>query len=282
MSPVSFASAAELRGFESVFFPDHTHVPRASVTASTSGEGVPSFYRTVMDPIAVLGAVASTTSSIRIGTAIALVTERDPIILAKQIATIDQLSGGRVVFGVGAGSNEHELRNHGTDPNTRFVVLRERLEAMSAIWRDDIASYSGRFVHFDDLWSWPKPVQRPRPPILLGGGGPTVLDRVVEYADGWLPFRAGTEQVLECPKGLEEPFERRLAYRINVLRQRARRAGRRAPSVTLFNPLPHRDALCRYADYGVDRVVFWLPTALEDVLLPTLDALAALGNELIR
>ncbi len=240
------------------------------------------FYRTVMDPIATLGAVAATTTSIRIGTAIALVTERDPIILAKQIATIDHLSGGRVIFGVGAGSNEHELRNHGTDPRTRFVVLRERLEAMTAIWRDDIASYTGQFVNFDDLWSWPKPVQRPRPPILLGGGGPTVLDRVVEYADGWMPFRAGTEQVLDCPQGHEEPFERQLAHRIHVLGQRARRAGRRAPSVTLFNPLPHHDALCRYAHYGVDRVVFWLPTAKAEVLLPTLDALAALGSNLTR
>lgn len=268
IGPTQFASAAEDRGFESVFFPDHTHVP--------VGAEAPAFYRTVFDTLVVLGAVASATTRIRIGTAVCLVPQRDPIILAKQIATIDQLSGGRVLFGVGAGSNDDELRNHGTDPSRRFAVLRERIEAMTAIWTRDEAAYEGEFVRFGPLWSWPKPVQRPRPPVLLGGGGSRVLERVTEYADGWFPYRDGTDQVGDDLTGEVEDFESWLAARMRELRERATAAERPPIPVTLFNPCPHAKALARYSDLGVERVVFWLPTRDKVATLHTLDRLAAL------
>jgi probable F420-dependent oxidoreductase len=273
MSPVRFAQAAEERGFESVFFPDHTHVPLGRGPGGTPGEGVPEYYRTVLDPLVVLGAVAAATHRIRLGTAICLVVERDPIILAKQIASLDQLSGGRVILGAGAGWNEEEMRNHGTAPASRFTLLRERIEAMTAIWTEDEAAYHGELVQFDPLWSWPKPVQRPRPPVLLGGGGPTVLRRAVRYADGWMPFREGTEQVTDDPSGDPEDFEETLARRITELNEVAASAGRQPLPVTLFNPCPHAAALQRYRRMGIERVVFWLPTLPEPDLLRILDGL---------
>jgi probable F420-dependent oxidoreductase len=278
VSPADFACAAEERGFESVFFPDHTHVPVGGASGWPSGADVPEYYRTVMDPLVVLGAVAAATKSIRLGTAVCLVAQRDPIILAKQIATLDQLSGGRVVFGVGAGWNAEEMHNHGTDPASRFTLVRERIEAMTAIWTQDEAAYHGKLVRFGPLWSWPKPVQRPRPPVLLGGGGPRVLDRVVAYADGWIPYRDGTEQVTDRVSGDVEDFEPELAWRVRVLQEKAQAAGRSRMPVTLFNPCPHRAALERYQQMGIDRLVFWLPTEGRAATLRTLDRLTALAG----
>ncbi|MGI6873384.1 MULTISPECIES: LLM class F420-dependent oxidoreductase [Amycolatopsis] len=272
ISPVGFARAAEDRGFGSVFFPDHTHVP--------VGADSPGYYRTVFDPLVTLGAVAASTTRIRIGTAVCLVPQRDPVVLAKQIATLDQLSRGRLLLGVGAGSDADELRNHGTDPGRRFAVLRERLAAMTAIWTQDEAAYHGEFVRFGPLWSWPKPVQRPRPPVLLGGMGPRVLERVVAFADGWMPYRAGTDQVTDPPPGAVEDFEPVLARRVEELRKRAGDAGRADIPVTLFNACPHPAALDRYADMGIDRVVFWLTTSDEATTLRGLDGLAALAASL--
>ena len=277
ISPVEFACAAEERGFESVFFPDHTHVPVGGASGWPSGAGVPEYYRTVMDPLVSLGAVAAATTSILLGTAVCLVTERDPIILAKQIATLDQLSRGRVVFGVGAGWNDEEMHNHGSDPRHRFTLLRERIGAMTAIWTQDEAAYSGKLVNFASLWSWPKPVQRPRPPILLGGSGPKVLDRVVAYADGWIPYREGTDQVTGNISGDVEAFEAELTWRIRVLQEKAAAAGRDRMPVTLFNSCPHPAALERYQQMGIDRLVFWLPTDGKAATLRTLDGLAALA-----
>ncbi|MFD2469026.1 LLM class F420-dependent oxidoreductase [Amycolatopsis silviterrae] len=268
ISPVAFARAAEERGFESVFFPDHTHVPVGSAS--------PPFYRRLLDPLVALAAVAVSTSRIRLGTAVCLVPQREPLVLAKQVATIDELSGGRFVFGVGAGSDETELRNHGTDPERRFAVLRERLAAMTALWTEDEAEYHGDFVEFSPAWSWPKPVQRPRPPVLLGGGGPRVLDRVVELADGWIPYRDGTEQIGDEPSGAEEVFSARLGRRVRELAKRAADAGRTEMPVTLFNAFPHADALARYAELGIARVVFWMPTAGGPATLHKLDRIAAL------
>jgi probable F420-dependent oxidoreductase len=278
ISPVEFACAAEERGFESVFFPDHTHVPVGGASGWPSGTGVPEYYRTVMDPVVVLGAVAAATTSILLGTAVCLVTERDPIILAKQVATLDQLSGGRVVLGVGAGWNDEEMHNHGGDPRHRFTLLRERIEAMTAIWTQDEAAYTGKLVHFAPMWSWPKPVQRPRPPVLLGGSGPRVLDRIVAYADGWIPYRDSTDQVTDGISGDIEEFEPELTRRIRVLQEKAAAAGRSQIPVTLFNPCPHRAALERYQQMGIDRLVFWLPTEGRAATLRTLDSLAALAG----
>jgi probable F420-dependent oxidoreductase len=276
MSPVPFAVAAQERGFESVFFPDHTHIPVAG--RFPGGHEVAEHYRTVMDPIVVLGAVAAATDTIRLGTAVLLVTQRDPIILAKQLATLDHLSHGRLVVGVGAGSIDAEMRHHGIEPASRFAVLRERIEAINRIWTEEEAGYAGDHVSFEPIWSWPKPVQQPRPPILLGGDGPTVLRRALAYADGWMPFRGGMDQVFDPLNGEVEEFETPLAARIARLRQLAADASRMT-QVTLFNPCPHPAALERYRAMGIDRVIFWLPTAGDALLLRTLDALAAMSAD---
>lgn len=269
MHPVRLAVAAEERGFESIFFPDHTHVPVGS------GNGADD-YRRVMDPIAVLGGVAAATSRIRIGTAVCLVPQRDPIVLAKQVASLDQLAEGRLLLGVGAGSDAAELRNHGIDPATRFAVLRERIEAMTAIWTEDVASYNGKYVRFDPLWSWPKPVQRPRPPVLVGGVGPGVLARVVAYGDEWLPFRVGSEQVGGASEADDAGFADVLQRRMGELAGRAAAAGRPPIPVTVFNPAPCPGSISRYRDMGVGRVVFWLAPRDESQVLAALDELSEL------
>ncbi|QYB07459.1 LLM class F420-dependent oxidoreductase [Rhodococcus sp. USK10] len=276
ITPADLALNAERCGFESVFFPDHTHVPLGDGPPGYSGHDVPEFYRTTMDPIVAMTAAATASTRIRIGTAVCLVAQRDPIILAKQIASIDQLSAGRVILGVGAGWNDEEMRNHGTEPSTRFGVLRERVEAMSAIWQQKEASYEGKHVTFDRMWSWPKPVQVPRPPVLVGGGGPKVLDRVLSYGDGWMPFREGTDQVSDALTGAVEEFEHELTRRVARLRRLAEVVGRDRPSVTLFNACPHRAALDRYREMEIDRVVFWLPSLGTDDTVDTLHRLDAL------
>jgi probable F420-dependent oxidoreductase len=276
ITPAELAVAAEQRGFESIFFPDHTHVPLGDGTSGYSGHDVAVYYRTVLDPVVAMSSAAGATATIKIGSAVCLVTQRDPIILAKQIASIDRLSSGRVLLGVGAGWNDEEMRNHGADPAGRFRLLRERVEAMSAIWMHEEASYHGKLVDFDPMWSWPKPVQRPRPPVFVGGGGPNVLRRVVTFGDGWMPFREGTDQVGDNLSGGVEDFESELARRIVELHTLAEESGRGRLPVTLFNGCPHRSALDRYRDIGIDRVVFWLPTAGYGPTLDTMDALARL------
>ncbi|MEU1521040.1 LLM class F420-dependent oxidoreductase [Nocardia rhamnosiphila] len=276
ISPVQFAVEAEAREFESVFFPDHTHVPVGGSHGWPRSDGVPDYYKTLMDPIVVLGAVAAVTERIRMGSAVCLVPQRDPIILAKQIATIDQLSNGRVLLGVGAGSNAEELHNHGVAMSSRFRVLEERIAAMTAIWTQDEAAFGGEHVSFGALWSWPKPVSGSRPPILLGGTGPSVVDRVVAMADGWMPFRSGMQQVGVDATGEVEDFEEGLAARIVELHRRAADAGREKLPVTLFNGNPHPRAMDRYREMGIDRVIFWVPTLGVSAGLRTLDLLAQL------
>src|SRR5215208_5148027 len=170
---------AEERGFESVFVTEHTHIPASRDTAYPAGGDLPREYWRIPDPFVALTTMAAATERTRVGTAICLVIERDPIVTAKEVASLDRLSGGRFLFGVGAGWNAEEMANHGTDPARRFGVMRERIEAMKAIWTEDEASYHGRYVDFDRVWSWPKPVQEPHPPIIVGGNGERVLDRVI-------------------------------------------------------------------------------------------------------
>jgi probable F420-dependent oxidoreductase len=223
------------------------------------GGELPAIYSRSYDPFVALAAAAVATTHLKIGTAICLVIERDPIITAKEVATLDHLSGGRFLFGVGAGWNAEEMRNHGTDPARRFAVMRERIEAMQAIWTEDEASYAGEHVRFDRIWSWPKPVQRPHPPILVGGIGPRVLDRVLSFGDEWMPNRLGDEA---------------LAMRIEELGRRVGELGRAPVSVTIAGILPDPARIERLERMGVHRVFFWLPPE-RDQVEPTIEVCSA-------
>jgi len=212
-----------------------------------------------------LGAVAAVTSRIKLGTAVCLVAERDPILLAKEVSTLDRLSGGRVPLGIGAGWNPTELQNHGTEPAHRWAVMRERVLAMKRIWTEDEPSFQGTFVRFDPIWQWPKPVQRPHPPILVGGEGPRVLRRVVEYGDEWFPNANGNVE------------NRALLARIAELDDLAAAAGRHRIPLTLFGVAPEPAALERCRAAGVSRCVFSLRPEPAARVLPNLDRLAALA-----
>ena len=191
-----------------------------------------------------LAAAATATERLKVGTGVCLVIERDPIVTAKEVATLDHVSGGRFLFGVGAGWNREEMLDHGTDPKTRWGVMRERIEAMKAIWTQEEAEYHGRYVDFDPIWSWPKPVQKPHPPVLVGGVGDKVLDRVVAYGDEWIPNR------------VKDPDE--LGVRIAELQRRAEAAGRDRIPVTVFGARPEQSVLERLEAVGVTRSLFYL------------------------
>jgi len=240
-SPVALARMVEDRGFESIWYPEHTHIPASRETPYPAGGDLPREYARTLDPFVSLAAAAAATSTIKLGTGICLVNQRDPIVLAKEVATLDQISGGRTIFGIGAGWNREEMRNHGTDPRTRFRLLAERIAAMKAIWSEDEASFHGEFVDFDRIWSWPKPLQQPHPPIFLGGNGPTVHDRVQAFADGWLPNLIGSDDAT-----------------IAQIEQLRKRAGRDVP-VTLYAGSSKPARLARYAEAGIDRVVLFVP-----------------------
>jgi probable F420-dependent oxidoreductase len=211
IGPGEIARLVEQHGFESLFFAEHTHIPASRETPHPSGAPLPRKYVHTYDLFVACTAAAAATSRLRIGSGICLVIERDPIITAKEVASVDHLSGGRFEFGIGAGWNREEMRNHGTDPRTRMRLLKERVEAMKAIWTDDEASYEGEFVQFDRIWSYPKPLQRPYPPILVGGAGPTVLDRVLDFGDAWFANYAG-QSTLERAAELRACAERPIGF----------------------------------------------------------------------
>ena len=259
MAPGDVARLAEDRGLQALFVPEHTHIPRGSGPRPRGGE-LPRHYFRSLDPFVALTAAAATTSRVRLGTGILLVVQRDPITTAKAVASLDHVSGGRLELGVGAGWNRPEIANHGTAFERRFGVLRERVEAMKVIWTQDEASYRGRHVRFEAIASWPKPVQRPHPPVLVGGTGPKVLDRVLAYGDGWFPNRED---------GLRE--------RVAELQQRAADAGRGRIPVTYFGAAPEPEAVERLADAGVDRVLFMLPSGPAAAVEPVADAAAAVA-----
>ncbi|PYM32248.1 MAG: LLM class F420-dependent oxidoreductase [Candidatus Rokuibacteriota bacterium] len=258
------ARAAEQRGFESLFVPEHTHIPASRRTPWPGGPSLPREYWHTLDPFVSLATAAAVTTRLKVGTGICLIIERDPITTAKEVASLDFVSGGRVLFGIGGGWNAEEMENHGTDFKSRFRLLRERVLAMKEIWTKEEAAFHGEFVNFDPIWSHPKPVQKPHPPVLLGGESGHTLQRVVDFCDGWFPRgRAGDDTIL---RGLAD------------LRARAARAGRdmKTLSVSVFGAKPDPAVLERYAAAGVDRVLYGLPSAGRDTVLPLLDQYARL------
>lgn len=241
--PAALARMVEDRGFESLWFAEHTHLPVGTRDGSGGDPGMR--YRKTLDPFVAMTAAATATTTLRVGTGVCLVTQRDPIITANEVASVDLLSGGRLSFGVGAGWNRPELRNHGTDPRTRMRLMAERMHAMMAIWTHDEASFHGEFVDFDPIWSWPKPVQKPYPPILVGGDGPTVEDRILDYGDEWMPTLHDESALLDRWRRLND------------------RAGRLVP-LTLTGVDPDPAQLARLRDAGVHRSLAWLPQDADD------------------
>ncbi|TDC57326.1 LLM class F420-dependent oxidoreductase [Actinomadura sp. KC345] len=258
VAPGALGRALEERGFGSVYLAEHTHIPVKRESPWPGGAELPRQYYRTLDPLVALSAAATATERLRVGTGIALIVQRDPILLAKEVASLDLISGGRAVLGVGAGWNREEMRNHGTDPATRMRLLRERVLAVKELWTKDEAEFHGEFVDFDPVFCYPKPVQDPHPPVMIGGAGPTTFDRVLEFGDGWMPiYGRGTD---------------RLAAMVTELRERA---GRRLP-VTVFGVPRDPGAVEELEAAGVDELLFNLPTLPEDDTLRYLDRLAAL------
>ncbi|MCW2918666.1 MAG: Luciferase-like monooxygenase [Actinomycetia bacterium] len=264
IAPAPLGRALEGRGFQSLFLAEHTHIPVRRETPYPGGTELPRKYYRILDPLVTLGVVAAVTERLVLGTGIALVIQRDPIVLAKEIATLDLVSGGRSACGVGGGWNREEMRNHGTEPKTRMALLRERILAMKEIWTKDEAEFHGEFVDFDPIFSWPKPVQRPHPPILVGGAGPKTFDRVLEYGDGWMPvFRNGAQE---------------LGAQIRELRRRGAEQGRDHIPVTVYAAPPKPEVVAQLTEAGVDEILFDLPTEPEPETLKRLDEFAQLIN----
>lgn len=252
VGPGPLARMLEERGFESLLFAEHTHIPASRESPWPAGGPLPRKYWHTYDIFVALTAAATATSRLRIGSGITLITERDPIITAKEAASVDHLSGGRLEFGVGAGWNREEMLNHGTDPRTRMRLFKERVEAIKAIWTQEEASYHGEFVNFDAIWSYPKPVQRPHPPVLVGGQGPTVIDRVLAFGDAWIPNYA---------RG-------RIFDQLADLRARADRPIDFQVISVPANP----DDLEKLAKAGCTRALYWLPSVPMSQLEPALVA----------
>jgi probable F420-dependent oxidoreductase len=259
MAPHDLAREAEARGFHSLYVPEHTHIPTSRRTPPPTGDAeLAEEYRRSPDPYVSLAAAAVLTSRIRLGTGIGLPAQHDPIALAKQVATLDTIAGGRFVFGIGFGWNLEEMENHGVDVRRRRALVRERMLAMQAFWADDVAEFHGDFVDVAPSWMWPKPIQKPRPTVLIGGGaGPRLFEHVAEYADGWMPIGGA---------GLRDALP--------ALRRAMEARGRDPDSlhVVPMGVLPDEGKLARYAETGVTEAVLRLPSAPRDEVMPVLDA----------
>ena len=268
MRPAALGRALEERDFESLWVPEHTHIPSTRKTQYPAGGGLIRPYSEIMDPFLVLNAAATATSRLRIGTGICLVIQRDPIVLAKMVSSIDQLSDGRFLFGVGNGWNQDEIENHGTVFKTRHKLARERIEAMKTIWAAEEPEYHGELVSFDKMKQWPKPRQTPHPPIIVGGAFPHAARRAIRYGDGWIPR--------------DDWLERDGVGILDQFRAMAKEAGRDPASlpISLFRVPDRIERLRQYQDLGIDRVVFSLPAEKEDKILPILDRWADLKRQL--
>jgi probable F420-dependent oxidoreductase len=258
IAPGALAAAVEERGFDSLFIAEHTHIPLSRKSPWPRGGELPRKYYRTLDPFIALTAAAATTESLLLGTGVALVVERDPIVTAKEVASLDHVSGGRVVFGIGVGWNREEMENHGTDPRTRGKLVDERVLAMIEMWTKEEAEFHGQYVDFEPIGIWPKPVQKPYPPIYVGGGK-RAFDRIARFGDAWLANG--------LPPGKLEPM-------IGELREAA---GRDVP-VSVFNASGEPEDLDAYERMGVERVLLSLPTLPEGETLDCLDELASVAS----
>jgi probable F420-dependent oxidoreductase len=267
VQPAELARAVEERGLDSLFFPEHTHIPTSRKSPWPGGGELPMEYSHTHDQFVALTAAAIVTKRIKLGTGICLVIERDPILLAKEAASLDFISGGRLILGIGGGWNAEEMENHGTNFKSRWKILRERILAIRAIWSKEAAEFHGEFVNFDPIWSYPKPVQAGGPPILLGSEAKRAPERVVDYCDGWMPINRKPEQ---------------LAEGVKALREAANRAGRRFETIQLglFAAPGKEDAARRVMEMGFTHLIFPLPPAKADKVMPLLDAYATLSEKL--
>ncbi|HZG92394.1 MAG TPA: LLM class F420-dependent oxidoreductase [Pseudonocardia sp.] len=263
IDPLALARAVEERGFDALFLTEHTHIPVSRQSPWPGGDELPRRYAHTFDPFVALAAMAAVTERITLGTAVCLVAQHDPIVLAKAVASVDRISGGRFELGVGPGWNREEMANHGVDPRSRTARMREHVLAVRELWTAEEAQFHGRFVDFDPVWSWPKPVRVP--PVLIGGGGPTVLDRVLEYGDGWIPLRVPLA-------GLAE-----FGARVAELQRRAVAAGRGPLPVTVYGAVAGAAAVQSYEQAGATRVLYELTDAEDpDQVVRELDRLAEL------
>src|SRR5260221_2700789 len=265
VGPVDLAREIEARGLYSLYVPEHTHIPTSRRTPPPTGDAeLAEEYKRTLDPFVALAMAAAVTERLVVGTGICLVAQRDPIVTAKAVASLDHASGGRFVFGVGFGWNADEIENHGVDMKRRRDIAREHVLAMKAMWRDDVASFEGEFVHLPPSWSWPKPARAGGPPILIGGApGPKLFAHVAEYADGWIPI--GGAGVRAAIADLARACE-------------ARGRDPQTMRIVPFGTVPDPGKLEYYASIGIDEVVLRLPTGSRDRVLPRLDALAELAR----
>ena len=254
ISMAELAPAAEQLGFESLWVAEHSHIPVSRLSPWPGGAELPKHYWHTMDPFVALTVAALASKTIRVATGICLLIQRDPIHTAKEVASVDLVSNGRFIFGIGAGWNREEMTDHGTEFSTRWKLLREKVEAVKAIWTQEESEYHGDMVNFGPMWSSPKPVQKPHPPVILGGSGPKILERVVRYADGWMPNRG---DVIE---------------RIPELQEMARAAGRGTIPVTYY-PKATASEIERLAAAGVERCIWYVPPDGRDQALAKLEEL---------
>lgn len=263
IGPIELAKAVEERGLDSLFFPEHTHIPTSRKTPFPGGTDLPDWYWRTHDPFVALTAAAAVTSRIKIGTGICLVIERDPIVLAKQCASLDVLSNGRFILGIGAGWNVEEMQNHGADFNNRWKIVREKILAVREIWNKDEAEFHGEFVDFDPIWCWPKPLQAGGPPIWLGANTKWTFDRVAEYCDGWMPIGGMHSDGME---NLREACEGR---------------GRKTEdmAVALFGAPADAEQVKSRIDQGFTDIIFGLPQSSADKVLAQLDKVAEVAEK---
>jgi len=261
------ARAAEERGFESLWLPEHTHIPMSRRSPWPGGPELPREYWHTHDPFVALAVAAAATTTIKLATGICLLIERDTITTAKQVASLDVLSGGRVIFGIGGGWNAEEMENHGTEFKTRWHKLREQVAALKLIWTEDEPEFHGEYVDFDPIWSWPKPLQKPHPPIIIGGHSPQVLERAATYCDGWMPIATRAAK---------------LAHDITTLRKHAAQHGRDPASLSLsiYGVPADPQKLAAFHELGAQRCIFGLPSSTREEILPLLDRCAAAARRM--